>query len=65
MVSLGDRPDAAAPVSAETRDRKLTTALDHLSVKDAAAVVAGETGLPRREVYGRAVALAAGRRERG
>ena len=65
VVILVDRPDAAAPVSAETLDRKLTTALDHLSVKDAAAVVAGETGLPRREVYGRAVALAAGRRGRG
>ncbi len=61
---LVDRPDAAAPVSADTLDTKLAAALAHLSVKDAAAVVAGETGLPRREVYGRAVALAAERRER-
>ncbi len=65
VVILVDRPDAAAPASADTLDMKLAAALDHLSVKDAAAVVAGETGLPRREVYGRAVALAAGRRERG
>ena len=65
VVILVDRPDAAAPASADTLDMKLVAALDHLSVKDAAAVVAGETGLPRREVYGRAVALAAGRRERG
>ena len=65
VVILVDRPDAGAPASADTLDMKLSAALDHLSVKDAAAVVAGETGLPRREVYGRAVALAAERRERG
>ena len=65
VVILVDRPGAATPASADALDTKLTAALDHLSVKDAAAVVAGETGLPRREVYGRAVALAAERRERG
>ena len=43
-------------------DALLSAALDKHSVKDAAAVVAGETGMPRREVYGRAVALAAARR---
>ena len=63
VVVLVARPDAAAAPDAETLDVKLAAALDLYSVKDAAAVVAGETGLPRREVYGRAVALAAVRRK--
>ena len=63
-VVLVARPEAGGAPSADDLDARLGAALDTLSVKDAAAVVAGETGLPRREVYGRAVALAAGRRER-
>ena len=62
VVLLVARPDAAAVPDAEILDAKLAAALELYSVKDAAAVVAGETGLPRREVYGRAVALAAARR---
>ena len=62
VVLLVARPDAAAAPDAATLESKLAAALDLYSVKDAAAVVAGETGLPRREVYGRAVALAAARR---
>lgn len=64
VVVLVARPDAPPPLAAEALDARLSAALDGLSVKDAAAVVAGETGLPRREVYGRAVALAASRRGR-
>ena len=63
-VVLVARPDAGQAPSAGDLDARLAAALDTLSVKDAAAVVAGETGLPRREVYGRAVALAAARRPR-
>ena len=62
VVVMVARPDATAAPDAETLEAKLAAALELYSVKDAAAVVAGETGLPRREVYGRAVALAAARR---
>ena len=54
-----------APATAETReaetratmDDKLREAMKQHSVKDAAALVAGETGLPKRDVYARALAL--------
>jgi 16S rRNA (cytidine1402-2'-O)-methyltransferase len=54
-----------APATAETReaetratmDDKLRDAMRQHSVKDAAALVAGETGLPKRDVYARALAL--------
>ncbi len=56
------------PPSAETDvvrsdaglDERLRHHLTHLSVKDATAVTVEETGLPRRQVYTRAVALARG-----
>jgi 16S rRNA (cytidine1402-2'-O)-methyltransferase len=41
-------------------DAKLQEALRTLSVKDAASVVAAESGQKRRKVYARAIALAAG-----
>jgi 16S rRNA (cytidine1402-2'-O)-methyltransferase len=57
-------PDSGAPsVSADTLDAKLASALERLSVKDASDVVAAETGIARREIYRRAIALA-GRREK-
>jgi 16S rRNA (cytidine1402-2'-O)-methyltransferase len=53
-----------APPSAESKnlstemlDAKLTSALKRLSVKDAADAVVAETGLKRRQVYQRALAL--------
>jgi 16S rRNA (cytidine1402-2'-O)-methyltransferase len=46
-------------MSAEDLDAKLRKALATLSVKDAASVVAAETGQPRRQVYARAVEIMA------
>ncbi len=42
-------------------DTALAAALETLSVKDAAATVSKATGLPRREVYARALELSGGR----
>lgn len=51
-------PDA--PASAEDLDAALQRALARSSTRDAAAEVAAALGLPRRQVYARATALAAG-----
>ena len=50
-------PLAAAPVSASEADKLLRQALARVSVKDAVSEVADATGLPRREVYQRALEL--------
>ncbi len=49
-----DQPEA----SAETLDAALRTAMAEASVKDAARAVAERLGLPRREVYARALEMA-------
>ncbi len=56
-------PPLVAPVEAagDALDAALAAALEALSVKDAAAAVAAELGLPRRQVYARALVLAGGR----
>ncbi len=50
---------ADAPAGAEDVDARLQAAMAAMSVKDAAAVVAAELGLPKREVYARALRLRA------
>ena len=57
IVVLVGPPAVAEAASAESLDAALTSALARLSVKDAAAAVAGALGLPRRAVYQRALAL--------
>jgi len=58
VVVIGPPPDAAGePLDA---DAALAEALDRLSPADAAREVAAATGLERRELYRRAVALKAG-----
>jgi 16S rRNA (cytidine1402-2'-O)-methyltransferase len=51
-------PDAATPVTAADMDALLAAALARLSVRDAAAEVASITGIPKRDVYARALQLA-------
>jgi 16S rRNA (cytidine1402-2'-O)-methyltransferase len=57
VILVGPPHGEAAPVL--DLDERLSEAMTGLSVKDAAAVVAAETGLPKRTVYARAVQLAA------
>lgn len=57
VVLLTGPPVASAP-SEETLDAALVTALEGLTVRDAATEVAATLGLPRREVYARALELA-------
>ena len=59
VLLVGPPSAAAAPTDAADLDAKLAKALESLSMKDAAAVVAVETGQPRRKVYARAIELTA------
>ena len=62
IVIVVGPPLAAPPPDAAAIDTAIAAALETLSVKDAAAAVAAETGLPRREVYARALRIAGSRR---
>lgn len=57
-------PPVEEPASADDIEASLAAALETLSVKDAAAAVSARLGLPKRDVYARAVELAAARRGR-
>lgn len=59
-ITLLVGPPAADAGDADDLDGQLRRALAAHSVKDAAALVAAATGLPRRTVYARALELAAG-----
>jgi 16S rRNA (cytidine1402-2'-O)-methyltransferase len=58
-------PPAAAPAAGSDLDAEIAAALATMTTRDAAAVVAAATGLPRRDVYRRALDLATGRRDDG
>jgi 16S rRNA (cytidine1402-2'-O)-methyltransferase len=60
VVLIGPPLDDAPSVDTQDLDNLLRKHLAHLSVKDATAVVVADTGLPKRQVYARAVALARG-----
>lgn len=63
VLIVGPPHGEGEPVGAEDLDERLDLALQTLSVKDAAAVVGAATGLPRRQVYARAVERAAAKRD--
>jgi 16S rRNA (cytidine1402-2'-O)-methyltransferase len=50
-------PERERKVTAIDLDGLIRQALDRLSVKEAVAEIAAVTGMPRREVYQRALAL--------
>ncbi len=56
VVVIG--PPGEEETGAESLDEALRTALKSMSVKDAAAAVAAATGLPKKQVYKRALELA-------
>ena len=58
IVLLVAPPGEAAAPGPEDVDAALRQALQKFSVKDAAAIVAGQTGAPRRALYARALELA-------
>jgi 16S rRNA (cytidine1402-2'-O)-methyltransferase len=53
---IGPPPEEEKPQAAQM-DEMIRKALARLSMKDAVGEVAAATGLPRREVYQRALAL--------
>ena len=62
IVVIVAPPGPAAKPDEASLERHVLDALQELSVKDAAAVVAAQSGLPRREVYSLALRLAGQRR---
>jgi 16S rRNA (cytidine1402-2'-O)-methyltransferase len=59
VVMIGEATDAMNAVEADAAlDERLAAALKAHSIKDAAALVAADLGLPKRDVYARALVLA-------
>jgi 16S rRNA (cytidine1402-2'-O)-methyltransferase len=59
VVVIGPpNPDDAVALDAEALDSQLRAALSHDSLRDAVAAVAEATGLPRKQIYARALELA-------
>lgn len=59
VVLIGQAPEGmAGPEADAALDDRIRAALAHHSIKDAAALVAAESGEPKREVYARALQIA-------
>ena len=58
VVLVGPATEPREAVSEAALDEEIAAALQTLSVKDAAAAVAARHGMPRRQVYARALAIA-------
>ena len=57
VVVVAPPPEEAPELGGEALDRALQSALASMSLRDASAAVAAATGLPKREIYARALAL--------
>jgi 16S rRNA (cytidine1402-2'-O)-methyltransferase len=57
VIVVGPSDATQATLSEAEIDRRLADALGQFSLRDAAALVAEDTGLPRRDLYRRALAL--------
>jgi 16S rRNA (cytidine1402-2'-O)-methyltransferase len=64
VLVVAPPPAESATLAPDKLDEELTTALKTMSVKDAADSVAGASGLKRRQVYQRALALAGREKKR-
>jgi 16S rRNA (cytidine1402-2'-O)-methyltransferase len=62
IVIVVGAAEARPAISEDALDREIADELRQLSVRDAAAAVAARHGLPRRQVYARALALAGAQR---
>jgi len=60
VIAVGGADAANQTASAESLDEQLRLALASSSVKDAAALVAAASGLPRKQVYARALKMKSG-----
>lgn len=58
IVVVVASPGEALPFEEADIDAKIEAALKQFSLKDTSAAIAAETGLPRKEIYARALALA-------
>ena len=65
IVLLVAPPGEDAPaLDGAAFDEKIRAAMEKFSLKDAASIVAAETGQPRRKIYARALELSAGAKEK-
>ena len=62
IVIVVGATEARPQISEAALDQEIAEQLATLSVKDAAAAIAAKHGLPRRQVYARALALAGAQR---
>ena len=62
VVLVGPPGEHEEALDGAALDEHLNRALESYSVKDAASIVAQTTGLPRRQVYARAIELHAARK---
>ena len=60
IVVVVGPPEPAAPLAEDELDRRLRAAVGEFGVRDAAAKLASETGLPRQDLYRRALAIRGG-----